>query len=194
VIELGCGLGVAGLIAASLGASSVIFMDREPYALHCAMASASLNGHGVVSASTQGKLDESPPVIQAALMDWSEATDKVKKEQEEVEDEMQDTSPGTTTSSKSSKTIHSKNIVRQYQSVADVILCSDVLYDAKTVQDLAQVMDQLIRKRSTDDDDNSSNSSGGRVLVTDPAIERVTGIRQLFCDTLLQRGAIPRFK
>ena len=56
VFELGAGLGAAGLVAASLGAKQVVLMDREPYALHCAMSSASINNL---------------TNVQAAVVDWS---------------------------------------------------------------------------------------------------------------------------
>eukprot|EP01083_Nonionella_stella_P309715 1097950_1 len=52
IVEVGCGLGVAGLTFASAAASAddnlakkrtITFLDREQYALHCVMASASTN-------------------------------------------------------------------------------------------------------------------------------------------------------
>lgn len=44
VADLGAGLGVAGLAAALCGASEVVFLDREPLSLQCALLNAKLNG------------------------------------------------------------------------------------------------------------------------------------------------------
>eukprot|EP00899_Mesostigma_viride_P013881 jgi/Mesvir1/22494/Mv18529-RA.1 len=46
VADFGCGLGIAGIAAALAGASRVVFLDREPLALHCALMSACASGVG----------------------------------------------------------------------------------------------------------------------------------------------------
>ena len=158
VIELGCGLGIAGLTAAGLGATRVVLMDREPYALHCAMATANINGMATDPTASV------PAVVEAAVIDWSGFEDAKA-----------------TASSKSTE----GSVFEKYKSSADVILCSDVLYDFQTVEDLAHVIRLLLRKREKVD----GMEDGRLVLVTDPAIERVQGIQQEFCRVLRDLGA-----
>ena len=51
VLELGCGLGLVGLVCAGYGAEKVTLTDREPHALHCAMSTASINQYKNVDAT-----------------------------------------------------------------------------------------------------------------------------------------------
>lgn len=61
--RLGCGLGVVGILAALAGAD-VLLLDREPLALHCAAATAELQGLQVA------ELSGAAPAVRAAVYDW----------------------------------------------------------------------------------------------------------------------------
>ena len=111
VVELGSGLGVCGIAAALSGAKSVEFVDREPEALHCAMATAQLNGCAYVTArlATFGDEDGESPTF-------------------------------------------------------DVVLASDVLYDARDMEALAEACKRL----------------APRALIADPRAGRAEGARDAF--------------
>lgn len=57
VLELGCGLGLAGLAAAKCGATSVLLTDGAPASVSCAAANAKLNGWP-------------EEVVRSARLDW----------------------------------------------------------------------------------------------------------------------------
>lgn len=46
VCDVGCGLGLAGLVACAVGAKRVVLYDREPLAVACARLSIEANGFG----------------------------------------------------------------------------------------------------------------------------------------------------
>ena len=81
VIEVGCGLGVNGLSFAIAAKSmsikrTVTFLDREAYALHCVMASASINNLATAPISNDARhTDDSAPLItvRSSIDDWTSA-------------------------------------------------------------------------------------------------------------------------
>ena len=67
VLELGCGVGTAGLAAAKCGASVVAMTDINPAALRCARENSAKNGARVQQAVRVAWLDwAQPPVLEAA--------------------------------------------------------------------------------------------------------------------------------
>jgi predicted nicotinamide N-methyase len=71
VLEVGCGLGLAGLAAALFASpASVVFCDREPLAIHCALSSAAMNDVAVVALS--GLASGGDVKVAGALLDWAE--------------------------------------------------------------------------------------------------------------------------
>ena len=115
VVELGAGLGLCGLACAALGATSVTLTDREPYALHCAMATAECNQLGSVTTS--------------AILDWSHLVlprlGRPQDKDDEDENDENEESTGET-------------------SFCDVVLASDVLYDGETILAFAKACEILI--------------------------------------------------
>ena len=141
-------------------------MDREPHALHCAMSTAALHGFSPSSTTTT-------------------ATDTMKKEEK--------ASPPETTTTVSAAVVDwsAPGFLEEYRSSADVVLCSDVLYDNETVVELAQLVAAIVCQQPTKtqldrgDGADGAGAGGGRLYLTDPAVERVPGVRQAFCEALL---------
>ena len=62
VVELGCGLGLPGIVSCALGASKVVLTDRDPFAMHCALSTGAVNG--------MGRGEESSCLV-ASILDWN---------------------------------------------------------------------------------------------------------------------------
>lgn len=72
MLEIGCGVGLAGLATALYcDPASVIFSDREPLAVHCALSSASVNGVKVFPLADLNTVSADVKVA-GCLLDWAE--------------------------------------------------------------------------------------------------------------------------
>jgi len=132
VVELGCGLGLAGLTAACLGAKSVLLTDREAFALHCAMSTAAVHNNN------NNKQDLN---VRAAILDWNDHASM-------------------------------QTVAADFYQQTDLILASDVLYDATSIEAFAKVCQAM------------ASPGGAHVLVSDPVQERVPGARKMLKEAL----------
>mmetsp|Transcript_1886 Transcript_1886/g.3807 ORF Transcript_1886/g.3807 Transcript_1886/m.3807 type:complete len:477 (-) Transcript_1886:155-1585(-) len=167
VIELGAGLGLCGLTAAALGAKSVLLTDREPYALHCALATAACNGFSATnsntttttSTTTSTSTSTTTSTIEGAVLDWCDVVETNKN--------------------------GSGNDFK-----FDLLLASDVLYDGETIEAFAGACKKLVNVNNNDSDNNSDNNSNNNsaiLLVSDPKRERFPGARETLKTALLRR-------
>ena len=119
VADLGAGLGAVELTAASFGASSVTLIDSDPLALHCAMATAVLNGIRTGPVPTaDGDDGDGVATVSAAAADWAD----VSRDPADPAD------------------------AESLTLCADVVLCAEVLYDANEVSALARCVATLLRR------------------------------------------------
>ncbi|CAE8583104.1 unnamed protein product [Polarella glacialis] len=162
VAELGAGLGITGLAAALAGAAEVTLLDREPLALHCAMASAQLNGlrTAAVGAPSDSRPGEAGSV-RAAKFDNNDNNDN-------------NINNHWNTQVRAAKFDWSAPC---FGRAVDVVLATDVLYDPSSAPQLASTVVALLF------------SSGGRLLLADPGSERVKGCRAAFIEALQESGA-----
>ena len=149
VVDLGTGLGLAGIAAGLAGAKEVVLTDREPRALYCALCAAAANGLAVAPLSKEvAAPDEDgislPPLIKfaepekasgsvsAALLDWFEP----------------DMTP--------------------FGGVGfDVVLACDVLYTPEAVDVIAPLVMRLFGGASATGE-ATVGDAGGRFILADP--------------------------
>jgi len=130
VLDLGCGAGVAGIAAALAGASEVVLADRDGAAAECAALSAKASLEEAKSSSSNSSSD---CVVSSRVLDWDEAATSSESQNE------------ASSSSSSSNRF-------------DVVLASDVLYDASAALPLSSALRALVKP-----------DGEGVVLVADPA-------------------------
>lgn len=205
-VEVGCGLGVVGLTYAACvsesaasassndsdggGGRTVTFLDREPYALQCAMASAATNGVATVPIARAGRGRPSedgggapPPVIvaRAAVDDW---TLPIEGGDEDGGGEEGGPSSGAAPPPPSgAKNVRHRDLHlegedgRDGGSSSTIILASDVLYEPSNMASLATKLRSLLHPRH-----------GGYVLLADPVKERTRGCRDAFLKAVEELG------
>lgn len=181
-VEIGCGLGVSGLTYAAAVAAehddenrrTIAFLDREPYALHCVMASASTNGIATgpliaqpVDAEAQTE-DSVPPIItaRAAIDDWT--LPMVTGDE---------TDEGTSSPIKNVcyRDLHLEALHSQNRDT--VLLASDILYEPLSMKPLATKLKSLLHP-----------IRGGYALIADPERERTRGCRDAFVEAVRSSG------
>lgn len=179
-VELGCGLGAAGLAYGAAASSdrvgrrrrTVAFLDREPYALHCVMASAAVNGLATApmepASNGDGGGEDAPRVTaRAALDDWTLPPD--------------DDADGGGAGGPSVKNVCYRDLrlsdLRGHDNERVVLLASDVLYEPSSMPSLAVKLQSLLHP-----------TEGGYALIADPARERTPGCRKAFVTSVEKLG------
>jgi len=159
IIELGCGLGVAGLTFAISAESmnikrTVTFLDREPYALHCVMASAAINkvATAPISSEKEGSNTQTLITARSSIDDWTS----------------------------SDKNVSYKDLLLDglgCDNEQTLILASDILYEPSSIDSLATKLRNLLHP-----------SDGGYVFITDPEKERTPGCRNSLVESVKEMG------
>ena len=189
-VELGCGLGVAGLTYATSyllgdqrqqyrGRRTVTFLDREPHALHCAMSSCAMNGvatSGIDGASgtveegaDEGDDGRLPKIVaRAAMDDWSLPVSDGQPDESQ---------PGPRNVRYRDLQLETPRMTSSYDNADTVVIASDVLYEPDGMVALASKIRGLLHP-----------DRGGHALLADPAKERTAGCRDAFVEAVLEAG------
>jgi predicted nicotinamide N-methyase len=156
-LQLGCGLGLAGLAAAAAGAAEAVLLDREPLALQCGLINAELNRLRLAEGMVPPSMSRIRSRADAQLFNLEQRLEERRRES------------GAASSSSSSSSIEpavsaAPGVVRAQlfdwaQPVTlpcfDVMLACDVLYEEFSVEAVARVVPKLLKQ-------------DGRLLLADP--------------------------
>lgn len=161
IVELGCGLGVAGLAFAAAAAEisndikrTVTFLDREPYALHCVMASAAINNlaTGPISEEEGSGIAERTITARSSIDDWTSSDKNINYDGLKLDS-------------------------LDYDNKQTLILASDILYEPSSMDTLSVKLRSLLHPKD-----------GGYVFITDPERERTAGCRSAFQKSVEELG------
>ena len=166
VADVGCGLGLGGVAAALAGAAEVVFLDREPLALQCALANAQLSGV-IALESSQGS--SSSPATAAAA-----AVQAMLSRGGALGEALASSSTRTTT--KISVEVFDWSQPATLEPF-DVLLGCDILYEVLSVAPLAGVAPALL-------------GPSGRLILADPPL-RAKQNRELFVQLVAEGGLVP---
>jgi hypothetical protein len=215
VVEVGCGLGVAGLAYATNIAftdedskdeidveeggenkqqrtglprrRTITFLDKEPYALHCVMASAVINGLTTepIIPPPQSSLD----TLQSSVDNHSSSSNVIITARAAIDDWTLPVSEGndstTVVGNKNSASLAMKNICYCDLHLDEcnenehmlLVLASDILYEPSSMESLANKLYKLVHP-----------NSGGYILIADPQRERTPGCRVTFMECIRKLG------
>jgi len=206
VVEVGCGLGVAGLVYASSMADilsssdaqlaskndcknrqrTITFLDREPYALHCVMASASTNGlmtGPLIQPPAESAQEEAEDIITSTDTNNGHGISSVTA-RAAIDDWTLPTSADNILGQDNDSPI--KNICYQdlhlnalvgYDNQNTILLASDILYEPSSMTSLATKLESLLHP-----------IHGGYALIADPQKERTIGCRDSFVESVHDLG------
>ena len=218
IVEVGCGLGVAGLTYATTVASStntnaaagggddmqqprrvvrhrtITFLDKEPYALHCVMASAAVNGISTGPIIPQSQPSSLAQDIDAAetskpLVDKLPLSNVVITARAAIDDwSLPFAEEGGTSMEESKSSSAIKNICytdlllddgvgTQMDEATLIVLASDILYEPSSMESLANKLHKLVHP-----------THGGYILIADPERERTPGCRVTFVECIRNLG------
>lgn len=173
ICELGCGLGLLGIVAALSGPYNVTLLDREPLALHCCLINAEINGVGT-SLAAQG-------ISSSSILQHLTA-----KERSKIAQHM---AINNNNNNKNQPTARvglidvdildwSAPVTPRHQGTYDILLLSDVLYEKYSVEPVASIVPILLK--------GNDGSDGLALLLADPP-NRARMNRERFLE-LLQNG------
>lgn len=173
VADLGCGLGVGGIAAALAGAEEVVFLDREPLAIQCALLNARLNGFTKVESLRPGleHLDHGAATVEARAFEaWTALG----------------LSENTNTDSRISNIRWSvfdwsARLDDAVMGRFDVVLACDVLYEQFSVEPVSSVVPKLLR--------GHGGKVDSRLLLCDPPL-RAKQNRDAFIRLLNEQGYV----
>eukprot|EP01026_Neomeris_dumetosa_P072633 TRINITY_DN74014_c0_g1_i11.p1 TRINITY_DN74014_c0_g1~~TRINITY_DN74014_c0_g1_i11.p1 ORF type:complete len:333 (-),score=37.12 TRINITY_DN74014_c0_g1_i11:23-1021(-) len=135
VADFGCGLGLAGIAAAQCGCREVVFLDREPLALQCALLNSAMNGISRIQfPHNLGNIDG----IQGMQDEQFEGIKEKQRVQAQIFDWF---NPGK-------------------QQNFDIILACDVLYEKNSVEPVASAISSLLSLESQVVNSNNTTLPG----------------------------------